>query len=129
MPYRMIGDGHYHDMGDFSGSHFLYSAGTLSVTGWSEWGTVDISGIVPAEARAVVLRYGMRNTSTNIANFTLRPYGYSNGGHTLQCYQQVTSLWRNENGILPVVDGKLQYQLPYAWTDLEAWIVIQGYFT
>jgi len=102
----------YIDRGDIASYDF--EVGDLITDG--TWRVLDISSIVPANAKVIVGRIEVNDNSVGKAVY-LRPYGYTNVKNRSSVITQVTNVTVVANFSLAIYDQKIEYMASNtAWT-------------
>lgn len=106
MPNRQQGNTgmSYEDRGDIAAYDF--EVGDLITDG--TWRVLDISSIVPANAKVIVGRIEVNDNLTGQAVY-LRPYGYSNIKNRSSVITQVAGKTVVANFSLAIFDQKIEY--------------------
>lgn len=113
----------FQDRGDPAAFDFVKTDFTRD----DSWHDLDLSGVVPSGATAVVLRIALVNTSAG-AYIYLRKKGHTNAVNQAECHMQVANVGVVYDKTVAVDEnGFCQYRVdPNLWTWLS--IVIAGWF-
>ena len=111
------------DRGDPSGYDFTAVDFTLDAA----WHDLDLSGVVPAKAKAVVIRLVAKNAAAQ-KNVSFKKRGNTNDYNIFRLYTQVADGSIENQFITPIdVNRFIEYQASAgAWTVLS--LVISGWF-
>lgn len=99
----------------------------VNLTTNGAWHLLDISGIVPTEARAVLLRVRLEDNAAN-SYFSFRTFANTGTHNTSAIYTQVANIPVNGDLVCPIdSDGKLGYQAKnVVWTSID--ILVKGWW-
>lgn len=104
------------DRGDPAGPDF----GTGDIIADDTWRELDLSGIVPANTKAILFLCRVKNIDTGVWLY-FRKAGNSNEENTSRAVTQVSNVWRYIDRVCPISDDrKIEYK-----SSVTTWLFVR----